>query len=147
VTSIRLGIALALQARLAAITGWSAALRGGETTVSGPVVAIVVPTGEEKNLANSNSYDARYRLEVVVVARAENADPVTDGGNGYRYLDRLIVEVERVVHDPDSWGLTPAFTDVQVDGHEVADPTEDNELMARVFLTFRYRHDYQDPEA
>lgn len=142
-----MGIAMALQQRLAAISGWVAVLRGSETSIQAPIVAIVVPIGEEKNLANSQSYDARWRLEVVLVARAENADPSLDGGNAYRYLDRLVVEVERVVHDPDSWGFSPTFTDVQVDGHEVLDPDENNEVVGRVFMTFRYRHDYQDPEA
>lgn len=133
--------------RLDAISGISAVLRSDRTNVTQPVVCIVYPDSEDKRLANSNTYDATYRVEVMVIVRQEDADAVTDAGNPYRYLDRMVTQVEAAVHTPDSWGIDPDYTDVMVTGHEVQDPSEDNEHAARVFIEFRYRHDYQDPTA
>lgn len=136
-----------LVTRLDSIAGISAVLRSDRTNVNAAVVAIVYPDSEDKRLANSNTYDATYRVEVMVVVRQEDADGVTDGGNPYRYLDRMVTLIESAVHTPDSWGIDPDYTDVMVTGHEVQDPSEDNEHAARVFIEFRYRHDYQDPSA
>lgn len=145
--SIRDSILTTLVTRLSSIPGWTSALRSGENPITGPVCAIVYPVGETKRLANSQAYDCSYRVEVAIVCRSEDASPSLDGGNPFRYLDRMLTEAEKRIHAPDSWGMDPAFTDVQIDGHEVLDPTEDNELLVRLLLTFRYRHDYQDPGA
>jgi hypothetical protein len=59
----------------------------------------------------------------------------------------MVTEVEKAIHTPDSWGIDPDYTDVSITGHEVDDPTDDNEFVARVGITFQYRHDYQDPAA
>lgn len=136
-----------LVTRLDGLSGISATLRNSSQTVTAAVLAIVYPDNEDKRLANSNTYDATYSVEVMVIVREEDADAVTDGGNPYRYLDRMVTKVEQAIHTPDSWGIDPDYTDVQITGHQVEDPTDDNEFVARVFVEFRYRHDYQDPEA
>jgi len=134
-----------LVTRVNGIDGVTGQLRNSKQTVTDAVVAIVYPESEDKQLANSNTYDATFRCVVLVIVREEDADAVTDDSNPYRYLDRMVMEVERAVHTPDTWGVDPDYTDVLVTGHEVEDPTDDNEFVARVFIEFRYRHDYQDP--
>ena len=134
-----------LVTRVNGIDGVTGQLRNSRQAVTDAVVAIVYPESEDKQLANSNTYDATFRCVVLVIVREEDADAVTDDSNPYRYLDRMVMEVERAVHTPDTWGVDPDYTDVLVTGHEVEDPTDDNEFVARVFIEFRYRHDYQDP--
>jgi hypothetical protein len=144
--SIRDTILNALVTRLASIAGWTAQLRGA-VNVGGdvPVLAIVAMVNESKVLASSEVYSATLQVEVLVQGRAEDADATLDAGNPYRYLDRLVVQVEKKVHAPDSWGIDPDFTDVVCTGHVVADPDESNVVAAVVQLTFTYRHHYQDP--
>lgn len=136
-----------LVTRIDGISGITAQLRSSRQTVSDAVVAIVYPDSEDKELANSNTYLATYRCGVLIIVREEDADAVTDASNPYRYLDRMVTEVEKVIHTPDAWGVDPDYTDVQITGHEVDDPTDDNEFMARLLVEFKYRHDYQDPSA
>lgn len=134
-------------ARLDAITDVSAALRTTVNNVPNPVHCIVYPEGEDKSLRSHQQYQCTFRVEVLVVVREEDADATLDGGNAYRYLDRMVGEVEKVLHAPDSWGLDPDYTDMWTTGHVVEDPSDQNELMARVFVQFQYVHDYQDPSA
>lgn len=145
--SIRDNILNALVTRLATISGWNVQLRGSVNTADAPVKAVVFFVAEDKRLANAESYIATMQVAVFITARAEDAHSTIDAGNPYRYLDRLVVLAEKKIHDPDSWGLDPDFTDVVVNGHDVADPTEENEVTALMRMTFTYRHDYQDPEA
>ena len=147
--SIRLSILDALAARLATIPGWLARLRDVENAEgNAPVVATVYFLDEDKRIANNRDYVATMQVGVELVARIEDASPTTDGGNAFRYLDRLVVLLEKKVHAPDSWGLEPDFTDVACNGHSVdnveGDPTS---VIAYVLLTFTYRHDFQNPEA
>lgn len=142
--TIRKTLLKALVARIDALPGWTVGLRGTENAVAGPVHAIVVQDGEDKTIANSQSYNATLRVSVVVMVRAEDADETLDDGNAFLYLDRKMSEIENVLHDPDAWGVNPGFTEVRCVGHEVADPSDANELMARVLVRFTYRHDYQD---
>lgn len=146
--SIRDNILTALVTRLDAITGWTTQLRGS-VNIAGDngVVAIVAFVSEDKRLAASTVYTATMQVEVLITGRAEDADATADDGNPYRYLDRLVVLAEKAIHTPDSWGVTPDFTDVVVTGHEVLDPSESNEVAAVLRLQFTYRHDYQNPEA
>lgn len=143
--SIRITLQQDLVARLGAIAGWTATHRGRENPVASPVHAIVYPASEDKELATIDTYQCSLRVEVMIVARVENTDATLDAGNPYFYLDRLVAAAESVLHVPDSWGPAPGFADVRVDGHEVADPTEDNELVARLFITFKYRHLISNP--
>lgn len=146
--SIRQNILDALVTRLAAISGWSAQLRGSPNSIgSAAVAAIVAPVSEDKSITTADQYQATLQVLVWIVCNAEDADGVLDGGNAYRYLDRLVTLAEKAIHDPDEWGLDPAFTDVQIVGHDVSEPTEDNQVAAQLRLQFRYRHSYQDPEA
>jgi hypothetical protein len=145
--SIRDNILGALVTRLATISGWDVQLRGAVNTADAAVKAVVLFVAEDKRLANNEHYVCTMQVAVFLTARAEDAHPTTDAGNPYRYLDRLVVLAEKKIHDPDSWGLNPDFTDVVVNGHDVSDPTEENEVTALMRLTFTYRHDYQDPEA
>ena len=134
--------------RIAGIEGFAATLRGTEAQFSGnAVTAVVFQDGEDKTIATIDQYDATLRVQVLVFVRTEDADAVEDGGNPYRYLDRMVSLVEAVMHTPDSWGISPGVERVEVTGHEVSDPSEDNELHALVYLTFRYRHHYQDTGA
>jgi hypothetical protein len=147
VASIRTNILLALVTRLAAIPGWAAQLRDRENGGDHPVLAVVFFFSEDKRIATNDQYQATMTVGVFIKGRIEDADPTLDAGNVYRYLDRLVVLAEQKIHSPDEWGLTPGFTDVTINGHEVADPDEDNEVQALLRLTFTYRHHYQDPEA
>jgi hypothetical protein len=146
-TTIRRTLLTSLVSRLDALNDISAALRGQENVVDAPCKAIVWPDSEEKNLSTSSTYLATFRVEVAVIVREEDADPVADLGNAYLLLDRRVGQVESAIHTPDSWGSNPQFTDVYVSGHQVIDPSESNEFMARVSVVFRYRHDYQNPGA
>lgn len=146
--SIRDVILGALVARLATIVGWNVQLRGVENRGNFAVTAIVYYVGEDKYLATSDQYQATLNVGVEITARMEDADPDLDAGNPYRYLDRLVAAAESQVHNPDEWGVNPAFSDVQIAGHDVAFPEEgDTEVAALLRLTFKYRHHYQDPGA
>lgn len=145
--SIRVNLMLALRDRINAITGIACGLRDTENELaSSPVVVILFPDGENKNIATSEQYQSNYRLEALIVCRPEDADPTIDEGNAYLYLDRNIVLVEKVVHSPDEWGDVDV-TDVQITGHTIEDPGDGTEIAARLFIEFDYRHNYQDPEA
>jgi len=146
VTSIRLNIQLALVARLAAL-GWNVQLRAQENAGDAPVKAIVFAPGEDKNITTADQYQATLNVFVEITVRVQDASPVTDASNAYRYLDRMVVLAETTIHSPDSWGLNPDFTDVSITGHDVSDPNERAEVQALLRLTFRYRHHYQNPEA
>jgi len=143
--SIRDQILGAFVTRLGSIAGWSSQLRGAVNYGDAAVRAVVFFASEDKTIATNETYQATMQVGVLLTVRSEDADAALDDGNPYRYLDRMVVEVERKVHDPDSWGLDPDYTDAVVLGHEVSDPDEQNELQAVVRLQFRYRHDYQDP--
>jgi hypothetical protein len=145
--TIRATLLKELVSRIDALDDWTAALRGKSNTVASGAHAIVYQDAEDKRFANSNAYQATLRVIVLVTVRVEDADAIIDEGNGYLYLDRRVGEIEAVVHSPDSWGASPLFNDVMVTGHDVMDPERETELMARVFVDFKYRHDYQDPSA
>lgn len=148
--TIRSTILNALVARLAAISGWTVQLRGAEQTGNHPVAVVVFMLGEDKALANNLAYQCTMTVGVEISANVADADPDLDDGNPYAYIDRLVAEVEKRIHVPDSWGLTPDFTDVRVDGHDLADPPQVEEFMrveALVRLTFTYRHSIESPEA
>jgi hypothetical protein len=146
--SIRDNICNALVARLAAINGWKASLRGASNdNDDNEVQAVVFFVSEDKRIRGNQHYDATMQVVVMIECRMEDADPVADAGNPYRYLDRLVTEAEKTIHSPDAWGLSPDFTDVAIGGHDVSDPTENNTLTALLRVTFNYRHDYQNPEA
>jgi len=147
VASIRDQILHTLTTRLSAVSGWSAQLRGAVNYADAAVRAVVFFVSEDKTIANNTQYIATMQAGVLLTVRTEDADATVDAGNPYRYLDRMVVEVERTIHDPDAWGIDPDYTDAMVMGHEVADPDEQNELQAVIRLQFRYRHDYQDPES
>ena len=145
-TSIRMAIQLALVARLAAL-GWLVQLRDVENAGDAPVKAIVFQGSEDKRIENNDQYQATLQVAVEITVRAQDAHPTTDAGNAYRYLDRMVTLAETTIHSPDAWGLHPDFTDVTINGHDVSDPTERNEVQALLRLQFKYRHDYQNPEA
>lgn len=145
--SIRDTILAALVARLDAIAGWSATLRGTVNTgVGASVQAIVYFVSEDKSVAGNDAYDCTMQVVVWIQAAEESASPSTDGGNPYRYLDRLVTAAEKVVHAPDSWGPAPTFADVEILGHDVLDPSEANIFGAFLRLQFRYRHSLTNPE-
>jgi hypothetical protein len=146
VASIRDTLLTTLVTRIDAIDGVSCVLRSSRNEATSAVAVIVYPDGEDKELATNDQYQATYRVEALIIVREEDASEALDDSNPYRYIDRMITAIEKVVHTPDSWGIDPDYTDVVVGGHAVEDPSEDNELMARIFITFTYRHNYQDPE-
>lgn len=147
--TIRANILGALITRLQAISGWNVQLRGAENTGNHPITAIVYMLGEDKAIATNQAYDCTMTVGVEVEANVVDADPDLDDGNPFLYVDRLVAEVEKTIHVPDSWGLSPDLTDVRIDGHDVADPPTEEEWMrvqALVRLTFRYRHSIESPE-
>ena len=137
-----------LAARLATITGWNVQLRSGENTGNHAITAIVFLLGEEKIDVKTPDYVARMTVGVELTARVVDADPDEDDGNPFLYIDRLVAEVEKQIHNPDEW-TTPGFRDGRIDGHDVADPPDGEEFMhvaALVRLTFTYQHDVTSPE-
>lgn len=144
--SIRDGILLALVARLAGNADWTAQLRGNLNAPdpAAKVFAVVFEESEQKDLANQILYSAVLQVSVFLSVHHEDADVALDGGNGFRYLDRMVAAVEIAAHVPADW-TNPGFTDVVVDGHEVLEPSEDNVAEAVVRMTFRYRHNVEDP--
>lgn len=146
-TSIRLQLMKQLVARLAAIDGWNAQLRDVENPSDFAISAVVFEDAENKSNQRTNTqYLAELRVAVLIKGRAADADPVLDEGNAYSYLDRLVTAAEKVIHAPDVWGPNPLFDDVRIEGHEVFDPTDVNEVEALLRLTFIYRHDATNPE-
>ncbi|MBL8752268.1 MAG: hypothetical protein JNK15_03120 [Planctomycetes bacterium] len=146
--TIRDNILNALVARLATIPGWTAQLRGlTNGAPNATVLAVVCFLTEDKSLATNDQYQASMQVLVWIRGNPENADATLDGGNAFRYLDRLVALAEQQVHDPDEWGIEPAFTEVQINGHDVLDPANDHQVQAELRLTFTYRHHYQDPGA
>lgn len=146
--SIRMTILQALVTRLATISGFTVRLRDVELpTGNAPVVAVVWPVSEDKVLANSEAYDCTLQVGVWVTCRTGDADATLDGSNPFRYLDRLLTQVEAKIHAPDSWGINPSFTDVVVNGHDV-DEVEGDQFSVDGFvrLTFTYRHHASSPE-
>lgn len=147
--SVRMAIMEALVTRLAAISGWTARLRNVENPeANAPIVATVYFVDEDKRIANTDSYISTMQVGVELVVRIEDVDETEDAGNGFKYLDRQVVLLEKQIHAPDAWGVDPDFTDVTINGHSVdnvdGDPTS---LVAYVLLTFTFRHAAADPEA
>lgn len=153
--SIRWTIMEALRDRLATLGGWTASMRRDvEARGNSLVRATIWHVGEENTFANATDYDVQLEVLVEIEARAADADDTLDGdgsagsANPYSYLDRMVVEAEKLIHTPDTWGLQPAFTDVRVTGHDVAGPEDGEELhtvAALLRLTFRYRRSIEDP--
>lgn len=145
-TSVRLSIQKDLVARLAAIgDDWTARLRDVDNREeNAPIVATVYQVDEDKRIVGNTAYDATLQVGIEIVARREDAHPTTDAGNAYSYLDRLVVMVEKKIHEPDGWGENNRF---EVNGHStddvVGDPTS---VVAYVLVTFTYRHAATDPE-
>lgn len=155
--SIRWTILQALEQRLATIGRWHATLRRDVTQwpSGADVLALVFALGETKQLASSDLYDATLTVGVEITGKCSDADDDLDGdgtpgsANPYGYLDRCVTQAEQLIHSPDTWGLNPAFTDVRVDGHDIAaqaDGEEQFQVTALLRLTFNYRHKIEDPE-
>lgn len=147
-TSIRFQLLQEFAARIDAINGIDGAVRGTTQERDGSAVtALVAPSGEQKAPLTSEDYDCTYNAEVLVTVNIEDADVVIDEGNPYAYLDRVLVLIERVVHDPVEWDTPARLLRIDITGHEVDDPSDDNELSALLYVTFTYRHHFQDPES
>lgn len=155
--SIRWTILQALEQRLNTLGRWHATLRRDVTSwpADTDVLALVFALGESKQFAASDLYDATLTVGVEITAKVKDADDDLDGdgtpgsANPYSYLDRCVVQAEKLIHSPDTWGLAPAFTDVRVDGHDIAAPAEGEDhyqVYALLRLTFNYRHRIEDPE-
>lgn len=152
-TSIRTAIQQALVARLGAIAGWNAQLRGPINRGDHPIKAVVFLLAEDKRPRNNEVYFATMLVGVELTVRAEDASATLDldttgEPNPFLYLDRMVVLAEKAIHVPDNgWGINPGFDDVWVNGHDVGDPADDNEISALIRLSITYRHHFQDPEA
>lgn len=147
-TSIRQSILLDLVDRIGALPGFECTLRGysNRSTSSELVTAVVAFVSESKQIETSEHYNATMQVGVVLQVNVEDADATEDESNPFRYLDRMVVEVEKLMHSPDQWGPSPSFSFVEINGHEVSDPDEDSTLAAMLRLTFQYRHRFDDPE-
>ena len=129
--------------------GWVATTRNVRTPQAGEKQAILVDERENKVGQDSWYYAAELQVAVVIRARVEKAAGGTFGGDVYRYLDALVVEVEKVVHadpTPFSWGVA-GVTAIDVMGHTKFEPDKNNIAVAKVDLKVRYRHDFANPEA
>lgn len=144
---IRDSILDALVARLAAgLPTWTVALRDLNNSGTFPM-AIPYYVAEDKRDGGNNAYDCSIGIAIEISGAPEDADPDEDGGNPFKYLSRLVGQVESLIHTPDEWAGDPGFTDVRIDGHDVAE-TEDEDLAvsALLRLTFTYQHPLSGPE-
>lgn len=144
--SIRRLILLALRDRLREISGWDVQVAGAAHDPDAEVSADVYYTSETKTLENSEQYHSTLQCAVFLSSGIEHAAE-EDEGIPALYIERLVTEVEKVVHSPDSWGLNPDFTDMQVTGHDVLWPDGEESLIgAEIQLRCQFRHNYQNPE-
>lgn len=145
--TIRQSILDALRTRLATIPGWDVQLRAAENTTTGKVLAIITYFGEDKNPndAPTGKYQPTLQVTVQIVCNDEDVE-AGDADNPYRYLDRLVALAEKKIHAPDSWGLDPGFTKVEIVGHNVFDPGSEFSRAAVLRLVFQYRQSLEDPE-
>lgn len=140
--SLRDAIVAELVTRLSANAGWTVRARAGEEATNVPVLAIVSLFGESKRPTDSLFYECTLRVGVLLLVRQADASPTTDGGNPYRYLDRIVALAEKAIHASE-W---PNVERVQLAGHEVEDPTDDTTLAAELNLDIAYRHNINDPD-
>jgi hypothetical protein len=141
--SLRDQIADRLRARLAAIPGWFATMRNGEEVGnSSPVLAVVALMGESKRPVDTLFYACTLRLQVSLIVRREDADPVLDGGNPVRYLDRIVATAERAVHAA-PWPNEEMPT---IEGHEIEPPSDSHDFFAYLSVQVDYRHNLADPD-
>lgn len=140
--SLRDQIATELVARLDALTGWAATLRGGDEVTNVAVLAIVAILGESKRPRDSLMYACTLQLGVLIRGRREDADPTLDDENPVRYMDRLVASAERAVH-ADPW---PNDEVVSITGHTVDASDDPTVLEATLTLTVDYRHNFDDPD-
>lgn len=160
--SVRDNILGALVARLATIATpgptatlipWHVARQKARASGDFAVKASVFLVSESKRPRTNETYGCTMLVGVLITGRAEDVSPTLDldeagQPNVFRYLDRLVVAAEKKIHDPDDgWGITPSFDHVSIDGHDVDDPTEDNEVQAMLRLAIVYRHELKNPEA
>lgn len=145
--SLRDQIMEAIVDELSNLAGWNVQRAGLRNTANEAVEAVVYLLGEEKDLASSNNDKTLAVLQVgiLITVRAEDASPTTDASNAFRYLDRMVVLAEKQLVAAD-WSQSPGFTDFQLTGHDVAEPTEVNEAKARIRVTVKYRHQFDDPD-
>lgn len=146
--TIRTDILKQLRTRLQQIDGWSvqiARMPSNERDADASVHAFIEIVGEDKSVAGNDSYQCTMQVAVDLLANVEDADADIDEGNPLLYIDRLVAEIEKSLHSPDSWGAEPAYADAYITGHAIAPPDESSNVEARVALTFQYRHSYRDP--
>lgn len=145
--TIRDSILAALVARLQdGLPGFNVQLR--ELVNKGALPLIVVYyVAEEKDVGGNNAYSCRIGVAIEISAAPEDADDDVDGGNPFTYLSRLVGQVEALIHSPDAWDPAAGFSDVRIDGHDLAD-TDDEDLAvsALLRLTFTYQHSLLGPE-
>ncbi len=140
--SLRDQIATELVARLDALTGWAATLRGGDEVTNVAVLAIVAILGESKRPRDSLMYACTLQLGVLIRGRHEDADPTLDGYNPVRYMDRLVATAERAVH-ASPWQNEAL---ISITGHTVDASEDPNVFEATLTLTVDYRHNFDDPD-
>lgn len=144
--SIRDQILEALVVRLRAqLTGWTVGRDDGRNA-GGTPQAIVFGLGSQNDRtlrgdgAGELVYAVRYRAGVFLRVGVEDADAVTDGGNVFRYLDRVVRQVEAaIVHAP-TWAAIDAQVRFDLLGHDVAELEEEDptELSAVVGIEFQF---------
>lgn len=140
-TSCRDQIAEELATRLRANSGWTVDRGERAGTANVPVLAVVYQIGENKTVASTEHYACTLRLGVLLRSGVERASSTLDGGNAQRYMDRLLTLAEKSVHSS-TW---PNEVIVSLEGHEVAPPSETNQIEALLTITFQYRHQFTDP--
>lgn len=141
--SLRDQIAEAFVARFAALEKVTAYRRDIVTSmVFDDVLVVVNVLGESKRLEMELFYDCTLRIGVTVVVNREEADPVLDGSNELRYMDRALAQLEKEVHAT----ALPTDAYAVISGHDVQPPAEPNQIAAGLELQVRYRHNYDDPD-
>lgn len=147
-STIRDSILLAIAARIQeAQASWDVQVRDASNKGTFPM-AVVYFVGEDKRGAGNDSYGCSLPFAIDIHGAPEDATEADDGSNAFRYLDRLVGMAEAAMHAPDSWGVDPGFTDLVIDGHDVAEISdEDQSVSALLRLTVTYQHSLSGPQA
>lgn len=148
-TSLRVRIVQRIRDLLSQLDGWSVQIATHPYNPSDPdadVHAFVDLVGEEKSTRNTMTYAATVQVHVVILAKAEDADPDEHDSNALVYLDSLAVAAERALAPPDAMTTVPGASDLRFQALEIEPPDENSLVQAVLRLTVNYQHNLTDPE-
>lgn len=106
------------------------------------ILVVVNILGESKQPQMDLFYDCTLRIGATIIVNREDSDPVLDGSNETRYLERAMTMLEKVVHTVE---LVQDSRPVIV-GSSYGVPTESNQIGGNLELSVQYAHDWNNPD-